>query len=471
MTDSRQSIRERVGLELLVCFHIVTCCISLVGVSQIYPEYHIFYRPAGLPGAVAIITTFALVAILFVYAEFSFGYLVSFYLYTMVTGYLWLNYFSGFSYNHQLTGLSAAASAVAFLLPALFIRSPVRQIWALSPAAFNRLLSVILLLAVATVAVGASYNFRFVVLDNDVYTFRGTLNFPTILNYLIGITSSTLLPFAFACFVERKNLWRAGAVLIILLLFYPVTLTKLVFFSPAWIVVMALLSKLFEVRIAVILSLFAPLIVGVILFVLFKNDAIPDKAAIPYFWLINFRMIAIPSMAMDYYNDFFSRHDLTYFCQISLLKPFVTCPYQEQLGIVIYKAFGIGGNFNASLFATEGIASVGAVFAPVAVFVCGLVIAVGNRLSAGLPARFILISGAILPHILLNVPLTTTLLTHGAAVLFLLWYVTPRTMFEHRAGNQPALTLIDDPAHQPDFSTKAKKLGERATRPTQDVDS
>jgi hypothetical protein len=43
--------------------------------------------------------------------------------------------------------------------------------------------------------------------------------------------------------------------------------------------------------------------------------------------------------------------------------------------------------------------------------------------SAGLPARFVLISGAMLPQILLNVPLTTTLLTHGAAVLFLLWYV------------------------------------------------
>ena len=27
-------------------------------------------------------------------------------------------------------------------------------------------------------------------------------------------------------------------------------------------------------------------------------------------------------------------------------------------------------------------------------------------------------------------PLTTVLLTHGAGLLFLLWYVTPRTIFE-----------------------------------------
>jgi hypothetical protein len=439
MTDGRQLMSTRVRLQLLLCFHIAACCISLVCISKIYPEYHIFYNPAGLPGTVALVAAFALASILFVYAEFSFGYFVGFYFYTMVTGYLWLNSFSQFSYNHELTGFSAAASAVAFLLPALFIYSPARHIWTLSPAAFDGLLCVILLLAVATVAAGAAYNFRFVILDDDIYTLRDTLKFPTILNYLLGITSSTLLPYAFACFVERNNFRRAGVALILLLLFYPITLSKLTFFSPAWVIVMALFSRLFEVRIAVVLSLFGPLVVGVILFLLFENGAIPEKAAIPYFWLVNFRMIAIPSMAMDYYNDFFSRNDVTHFCQIQLLKPFISCPYQEPLAIVIYKAFGIGGNFNASLFATEGIASVGAGFAPIVVFACGLVIAAGNRLSAGLPARFIMTSGAILSHVLLNVPLTITLLTHGAALLFLLWYLTPRAMFEHTADKQTAL--------------------------------
>jgi hypothetical protein len=88
------------------------------------------------------------------------------------------------------------------------------------------------------------------------------------------------------------------------------------------------------------------------------------------------------------------------------------------------------GYFNASLLATEGTASVGPLFAPISVFACGLVFALGNRLSAGLPPRFILISAAILAQVFLSVPLTTALLTHGAAVMFLLWYVTPRAMFE-----------------------------------------
>ncbi len=137
---------------------------------------------------------------------------------------------------------------------------------------------------------------------------------------------------------------------------------------------------------------------------------------------------------MDFYNDFFSRHDLTFFCQIRFLKSVISCPYHDQLGIVIKETYPFVGTFNASLFATEGIASVGPWLAPIPVFLCGLVIALANRLSAGLPATFILASGAILPQILLNVPLSITLLTHGAVFLFLLWYITPRSMFEPGDG-------------------------------------
>ncbi len=425
MADGRQPVRERFGLSLLICLHVVLCCVTLVCVAQIYPEFHIFYRPDGLPGAVAVIAAFSIVSALFVFAEFSFGYFVGFYIYTMVLGYLWLNRFSEFNYNHQLAGLSAAASGVAFLLPALFIRAPLPRVWTLSQTAFSRLLNGILLLAAVTVAIGASYNFRLVGIS-DIYAFRDALTFPAILKYLTPTLSSALLPFAFACFVERRDIWRAGAALFLLVSFYPVTLSKLALLTPVWLLLMVLLSRIFELRITVIVSLLVPMAVGVILFILFTSDLAPYKMTIPYFGLVNFRMIAIPSLAMDYYNEFFSRHDLTYFCQIRPLKPFVACPYQEQLSVVIYNAFELGGNFNASLFATEGVASVGPMFAPVAVFAGGLVIALGNRVSAGLPPRFVLVSGAVLVQILPNVPFTVAMFTHGSVILFWLWYVMPR---------------------------------------------
>jgi hypothetical protein len=168
----------------------------------------------------------------------------------------------------------------------------------------------------------------------------------------------------------------------------------------------------------------------VVLIFLFNKHAALSEIAISYFKIVNLRMIAIPSIAMDVYNDFFSKHDLTYFCQMRVLKSVIDCPYQNPLSIVMLNNYPFGGNFNASLFATEGVASVGWLLAPLSALACGLIVALGNRLSAGLPPSFILVSGAILAQIMLNVPLTTVLLTHGAGLLFLLWYITPRSLFQ-----------------------------------------
>ncbi|MDB5583171.1 MAG: hypothetical protein JWR80_8347 [Bradyrhizobium sp.] len=421
---------QRLRLAILILFHTVVCCVSLVYVAQYEFMFHIFYDPARLAGAITVVAAFALVSYLFIIADFSFGYFLGFYFYTMVLGYLWLNCFSDLPYNHRLGGLSAAASAVAFLIPALFISSPVRQRLTLSAKQFDRLLTFSLVLAAITIAISASYNFRLVSIGR-IYEFRSDLEFPRLLTYWIGITSNALLPFAFGCFVVRRNYWRAGITLVLLLLFYPITLSKLAFFTPAWLLVITMLLKMCETRTTVILSLFAPMLLGVILIAIFHITAVP------YLELVNFRMIATPSNAIDIYNDFFSRHDLTYFCQVRVLKTVIDCPYQEQLSIVMAKAYELG-NFNASLFSTEGIASVGPLFAPVPVFACGLVIALANRLSSGLPPRFILISSAALPQILLNVPLTTTLLSHGAAILFLLWYITPRSYFRPDSTREAA---------------------------------
>lgn len=424
------------GLACLICFHCVICCISLVYISYYrFPDYftaatfHIFYDPARLHVAAVVTALFGAVALLFVVVRFSFGYFAGFYLYSMMLGYLWLNCFSDLDYDHRLAGLSAAVSAVAFLLPALLISFPVRQTFILSAKMLDLLLGLILILAAATIAVGAFYNFRIVGFE-DIYVFRERLEFPTIISYLTGMLSGALLPFAFAVFAGRRKYWMAGVVLVLLLLFYPVVLNKLVFFTPAWLVTFVLLSRFFGSRTTVVLSLLLPVLVG-LLIVLPKTDAsFYLDAGQRYIYTVNFRILAIPAIAMDVYSDFFSRHDLTYFCQISILKPFLSCPYHDQLSIVMERAYKLG-NFNASLFATEGIASVGLLFAPIATFACGIVIALGNGLSAGLPDRFVLISGAVFPQILLNVPLSTALLTHGLAILFLLWYITPRTIFEN----------------------------------------
>jgi hypothetical protein len=427
MTD-RAHPAERIRIAGLICLHTVICCVSLVYVADatfqvsVDPApFHIFYDPARLPIAMAVVAGFAVLSIAFCFARFSFGYAVGFYFYTMISGYLWLNCFTDLNYDHRSSALSAAVSAVTFLVPALFIVSPIRQVYAISAGAFDRLLTVILLLAAAAVIAGELYNFRIVGIES-IYDFRDRIESPAIVNYSVAIASSALLPFAFAGFIVRKAYWRASVALLLLLLIFPITLSKLTLFAPFLLLAVLLLSKFFDAKTTVIMSLAGPVLIGLILLVLFRT-----QSAL-YFSVVNFRLLAVPSNALDIYNDFFSRHDPTYFCQISLLKRIMTCPYQEPLWSLMEKAYNLG-NLNASLFATEGVASVGLLFAPVVTFGCGLVIALGNRLSAGLPPRFILLSGAVLLPILLNVPLSIVLNTHGAVILFLLWYITPRGIF------------------------------------------
>lgn len=423
--------RAQLGLIVLNCVYVAACCLSIILTAQLFPEYHILFDADRATQAVIVVLVFAAVLPLFAVAPFSFGYMTGFYLYVMVAGYLWLNTFSEFPYNHMLTGLSAAASALAFLFPALFVSSPLPQIYVLSPRAVDRLLVLILALSAATIAAGASYNFMFVDIDN-IYEYREKLAFPRALLYLFGITSTALLPFAFAMFVEKRAVSRAAAVLLLLVLFYPVTLTKTAFFAPAWLLVMLAVSRFLQPKTTLTITMLLPVAIGVVLLGLHSIGLIGLEAAPAYFKVINLRMIAIPSLAMDYYNYFFAKHDLTFFCQARIVKAVVGCVYQDELPAVIYKAFGIGGNFNASLFSTEGIASVGAFFAPLTALVCGLVFGLGNRMSAGLPRRLILISGALVAQTFLNLPLTIGMVTYGGALLLLLWYVTPRSIFKPR---------------------------------------
>ena len=423
---------DKFGPIFIIYLHIVVCCLSLVYVTRLYaPLLHLAGNNDNNLWAAALnVAPFALILILFGFARFTFGYLLGFYFYTIILGYLWLLPQSKFSYDHALAYASAFASALAFLIPALFIAVPVKQEFALSAHAFGKLLTLVLILAVGVIAVGAFFNLRVVGIF-DIYRFRNELAFPAWLQYAIGITSNVLLPFAFACFVMQQSWWRAGSTLLLLLLFYPITLSKLSLFAPAWLLLLAIISRFFEARTTVALSLLLPISFGALLAKLFDASMISYQQFIAYFSLVNFRMIALPSSAFDFYNDFFFKHELTYFCQINALKSIIDCPYREPLAVVMQNAYQVG-NFNASLFATEGIASVGMAFAPVPVLACGLAISLGNCLSSGLPPRLVLLSAGVLSQTFLNVPLTITFVTYGAALLFALWYVTPRSIFERQ---------------------------------------
>jgi hypothetical protein len=421
-------LTDRAALALLLGFHVVVCCVSLTQVANFYQSPVIIaFSIARIGPAILIAAPFALAAVLFAVSRFSFGYFLGFCLYTVILGYLWLVEFSVFHYEHLWPAVSAGFSGLFFLIPALMDGSPFPQAFSLSTRAFDRMLTAILLVGAAVIVAGALSNFRLVGIS-EIYAFREDIQFSAWLNYAIGATSMVLLPFAFAGFVSRGARWRAMAALALLLLFYPVTLTKLTLFAPFWLLLLTVLSRLAEIRTAVVLSLAAPIAIGVVLGLLYRTEMLSYEVAFPFFGAVNFRMIAVPALSIDVYNDFFATHPATHFCQISALKAVVACPYTEPLALLMATNYELG-NLNASLFATEGVASVGSAFAPLAALACGFVIALGNRASAGLPARFVLLSSGMLVQVLINIPLTIALATYGGALLFLLWYLTPRSIF------------------------------------------
>jgi hypothetical protein len=423
---------RRLSLTLLIV-HVALICTSLYYVQEYYSYiWFIAFDPALLPKAGLSVALFSVVLLpLFSMSRFSFGYYLGFHFLNVILGYVWLVQFSIFDYSVSLASISIFLSAVAFLIPSLFLSPKLPGRPAISDASFDRLLSLCLVCSAIVLAVGTIYNFRIVGI-REIYDFRNEIEFPSVLRYAIGMTVGAVLPFAFAGLVVRRRLLLAVTALAMLLLFYPVTLTKVTLFAPIWLLFLLMLSLLLKApRTTVVLSALLPIAAGIVSVFLIKAGLLSASPMNSLFSAVNFRMFAIPSLALDFYNDFFSHHPLTHFCQVSLTSHLMSCPYAKPLATVMEETYRFG-SFNASLFATEGIASIGMTAAPLSALVCGLVISVANGAASGLPARFVLLSSGIVLQTFLNVPLTTTMLTNGAGLLFLLWHITPRSIFAGR---------------------------------------
>jgi hypothetical protein len=420
----------------LLALYLLVNCLSLAGVGYAFSYHHIGIDSTHALNAI-VATFFAASLIpLFVMARFGFGYLAGLNFYGVVAGFIWISYFSEFSYDHPQARLSASVSLIMFLLPVLFTSIPLKKSILVSLRAMDRLLIVLLAVVLLILAWNASYGLALVGTQEGT-ELRNSFVRPAILRYANGITIGAVLPFVFAYYALQRRYYIAGISILLMLLFYPVVLTKTALFAPAWLVFLFFMFRRFEPKPALILSLVFPMIAGLLLYAATLNYASAQAAAAYLLQTVNLRMFAVPSSALDHYSDFFATNPVTHFCQISFVRIASGCPYPIELGSAFADRYNLG-NFNASLFATEGIASVGPVWAPVSAFVCGLLLSAGNSVSARLPAPLVAVSSGLGMQALLNVPLSTTLLSNGLLVLFLLWYITPDGSAE---SGRPAVSL------------------------------
>jgi hypothetical protein len=288
---------------------------------------------------------------------------------------------------------------------------------------------VLLAISAGVLALSATYGFALVGLAHSEQL-RSAFPRPTLLNYLLGWLVGAVLPFAFAYFAWHRRYALAAVAVLLICCSYPILLNKSVLFGGFWLLYLFVLFRLFEPKRAAVYSLVILMLPGIVAYHLIVFGFVSPEGTIGQvlrFVLgsVNVRLFGYPSLAMSQYSDFFAHHPLTHFCQIGFVRAMVGCPYPYQLGAALAEAYNMG-SMNGSLFATEGIASVGQWWAPLSALVCGLIVSLGNSASQHLPAPVLAASaGFAVQQTLLNAPLSVSLLSNGLLVLWLLWAVSP----------------------------------------------
>ena len=409
----RLSRKENLLFLLLLAFYL----------SMIVASLNVVMASAGAQFS-AVLTVIPAVAALacflpfFALANFSFGYIIGVVFYGTIAGYVWLSYFSEFEYDHYATRWSAVLSFMTFLLFPLFQRRPARRAFKIQIETMDKAL--VLALVAAVIVLILDFRFGFTIAGmQEAERLRASVQRTVFLDYLTDNFICAILPFAFAFFAQRGQWLKAAISLMIVASFYPALLNKTVLFAPLWLVYTFLIFRALAPKQALLVCLLAPLLVGLVLHV---AGASTGKFSV--FYLINKRLFATPSIALDLYAHFFTSNPHTYFCQVNVVRWLTSCPYSSELGTIFADHYTLG-SLNASLFATEGIASIGLGWMPVVTLVCGAVLSVGNNVSRHLSPTFVATSSAIAVQALMNVPLSVALLTNGVGMLFILWYLCP----------------------------------------------
>ena len=410
-------------IPLLVALVIITCFSMTVVLHSSTPAHPEFWH------AVAVAIVLCAFIPLFVKARFSFGYFAGISFYSMIIGFFWASYFTVQDYDHVLARWSALASLLLFLLPALFQTRPLPRLLTLSPQAMRLTMPGLLVVSAGILALAATYGVALVGLSQSEQ-FRSAFTRPAILNYLIGWTIGAVLPFAFAYFAWHRRYGLAAAALLLIWGSYPIVLNKSVVFGGVWLLYLFAMFALFEPKRATVYSLLILMLPGIVFYHVIENGWIDPEGTLGHalrfvYGNVNIRLFGYPVLAMNNYSDFFTHHPLTHFCQIGIIRAHYGCPYPFQLGAAMAEAYDMG-SMNGSLFATEGIASVGLAWAPLSALVCGLIVSLGNSASSRLPAPVMATSaGFAVQQALLNAPLSVCLLSNGLLVLWALWAISP----------------------------------------------
>lgn len=324
-----------------------------------------------------------------------------------------------------LVQASLAASMAVFMGCASAGWRPVAQ-----PIPIKRLAPVMaVMMAVSLVLLIWTYRnyMRFVGFE-DVYDLRfetNEIDTGPLVDYLVSWLSYCFLPFYLARGILNKRVRDMVLAVTAALLIYSSTGAKSMILMPPIMLFMYGLMRAGRQFLPVLLAVMTVALVVV-------TELLPDDGI--SFWVkfvFLLRTLCAGGWANFVYYDYFTQHGLTYYSHIGVVNRLTDAyPYGKySLGQTIGLEYSGSelANYNANFWASDAFAALGLVGVPLITLIALFVFYIINRVSSRYASSFVALwlSGFWLG--LLNLPLTTALVSAGGGLtLLLLWFAARR---------------------------------------------
>ena len=285
------------------------------------------------------------------------------------------------------------------------------------------------------------YKYMRLVSFEDVYDlrFESSIEQSVVANYLISWLAYCFLPFYFARGLLRKRWGDIGIGLIGSLLIYSATGAKAAILMLPIVCCLNVLmgsGRNFLLRLMIAMTVVIFLVIALI----------PDEGILMWIKsILMVRVLGTGGWTIATYYEYFSTHSFTFFTHIGPINALTGAyPYGEySLGQTIGLNYtgSSQANFNANFWASDGFAALGVLGIPVVtVAMTGVFYAI-NRIASGCPPRFVALWLTGFWLAVMNVPLTTALLSGGGGLtMLLLWSTRARLggMKRHHARSAAA---------------------------------
>jgi hypothetical protein len=288
------------------------------------------------------------------------------------------------------------------------------------PERAHVLASALTVVAVLVIVVVFRDNMRFVSFE-EVYELRAESNeveAGSLVSYLVMWLPYALLPHHIVRWIFLRKHTDLALGLAASVVIYMATASKAAILTPAIVLIIERIVRSSPDFLRALVTGLAAAQAAIV-------ALIPDEGVLMWVKsIVLVRILGTSGWTMSVYYDYFKSHGYTYYMHIGPLNALLRAyPYGDlPMGMLIGREYTQDemANFNAGFWASDGFAALGLWGIPVVTVAVALVLVGINRAACGFSARFVSVWLAGFWLALLNLPLTTALLSGGGLLIMAL---------------------------------------------------